>query len=211
MYSRNKKTTALFREQRLSGYLNDIELTLKKRIDRYSDYSLINMDVEKESEKLFKELQLFVPKLIKEGTTTSITQENIDPRQLPSGTYFTPGKLVGIEVANYTIPTSGNNDFFKCAPNGYQAMEINAELNLHDLKFRLTPFSTITGNEKAIEDLKNLLLKNIEVIEKYLETIKAELDVFIPKLKEALVNYLTAKKDKAILKDKSTDKLNPFK
>ena len=211
MYSRNKKATNLFREQRLSGYLNDIELTLKKKIDRYNDYSLINMDVEKESEKLIKELQLFVPKLIKGDTTTSITQENIDPRQLPSGTYFTPGRLVGIEVANYTIPTSGNNDFFKCAPNGYQAMEINAELNLHDLKFRLTTFSTITGNEKAIEDLKNLLLKNIEVVEKYLETIKVELDEFIPKLKEALVNYLTAKKTKAILKDNSNDKLNPFK
>ena len=211
MYTRNKRLTTLFKEQRLSTYLNNIELTLKKKIDRYNDFTLINLDVENESEKLIKELQLFVPKLIKENTTTSIKKENIDGRQLPSGSYFTPGKLIEIEIANYNIPTSGNNDFFKCAPNGFQAMEVNVELNTHDINIQLTNYSTITGNDEAIEGLKNLLLKYIEIIEKYLSTIKTELDEFTPKLKEKLVKYLTEKKENAILKDESKDKLNPFK
>ncbi|WP_291273994.1 hypothetical protein [Flavobacterium sp.] len=203
--------TTLFKEQRLSEYLNNIEITLKNKIDRYNDFTLINLDVEKESEKLIKELQLFVPRLIKEDTTTSINKEKIDGRQLPSGTYFTPGKLIEIEIANYNIPTSGNNVFFKCAPNGFNAMEINVELNIHDMNIKLTNYSTITGNDEAIEGLKNLLLKYIEIIEKYLLTIKNEVDEFIPILKAKLVKYLTEKKEKAILKDETKDKLNPFK
>jgi hypothetical protein len=211
MYPRNKRSTTLFKEQRLSEYLNNIEVTLKNKIDRYNDFTLINLNVENESEKLIKELQLFVPRLIKEDTKTSIKKEKIDGRQLPSGTYFTPGKLIDIEIANYNIPISGNNVFFKCAPNGFKAMDINVELNIHDINIQLTNYSTITGNDEAIEGLKNLLLKYIEVIEEYLLNIKNELDDFIPKLKEKLVKYLTEKKENAILKEESKDKLNPFK
>ncbi|MBF4505920.1 hypothetical protein IRZ83_04510 [Flavobacterium sp. JLP] len=211
MYIKNKRSTTLFKEQTLSTYLSNIELTLKNKIDRYTDFTLINLNVENESEKLIKELQLFVPKLIKESTTTSIKKESIDGRQLPSGSYFTPGKLIEIEIANYNIPTSGNNDFFKCAPNGFQAMEINVELNIHDINIQLTNYSIISGNDEAIEGLKNLLLKYIEIIEKYLLTIKTETEEFIPKMKENLVKNLTRKKENAILKDESNDKLNPFK
>lgn len=211
MYPNSKKMTTLFKEQKLSVYLNSIDLTLKNKIDRYNDFTLLNMDVEKEGEKLIKELQLFVPKLIKEDTTTSIKKEKIDGRQLPSGTYFTPGKLIEIEIANYNIPTSGNNIFFKCAPNGFQAMDINVDLNIHDINIQLTNYSVITGNDEAIEGLKKLLLQYVEIIEKYLLAIKNELDEFIPKLKEKLIKYLTEKKENAILKDKSKDKLNPFK
>jgi hypothetical protein len=211
LYKRNQRLTTLFKEQRLDVYLNNVEISLKNKIDRYNDYKSINLNVEEESDKLIKELQLFVPKLIKENTTTSIIQEKIDGRQLPSGTSYFPGKLYEIEIANYNIPTSGNNDFFKCAPNSYQAMDINVELNIHDMNFKFTNYSKITGNEEAIEGLKNLLLQNIEIVDKYLLTIKSEVDVFIPKLRERLVNYLTQKKENAKLKDESKDKLNPFK
>jgi hypothetical protein len=211
MYKRNPRITTLFREQRLDVYLNNVEITLKNKIDRYNDYTLLNLKIEEESDKLIKELQLFVPKLIKENTTTSITKEKIDGRQLPSGTSYYPGKLYEIEIANYNIPTSGNNDFFKCAPNGYQAMDVNVELNIHDMNFKFTNYSKITGDDEAIEGLKNLLLQNLEIVDKYLLTIKSEVDEFIPKLRERLVNYLTQKKENAKLKDESKDKLNPFK
>ena len=211
MYQRNSKITTLFKEQNLNVYLNNVEISLKNKIDRYNDYTLLNLNVENESDKLIKELQLFVPKLIKEETTTSIIQEKIDGRQLPYGTSYSPGKLYEIEVANYNIPTSGNRDFFKCAPNGYKGMDINAELNIHDINFKYSNFSKITGNDEAIEGLKNLLLQNIEIVEKYLLAIKSEVDEFIPKLREILVKYLTQKKENAKLKNESKEKLNPFK
>lgn len=211
MYKRNLKITTLFREQRLDVYLKNIEIALKNKIDKYNDYKLLNLDIEEESDKLIKELQLFVPKLIKEDTVTSITQEKIDGRQLPSGTSYYPGKLYEIEIANYNIPTTGNNDFFKCTPNGYQAMDVNVELNINDITFKFTNYSKITGNDEAIEGLKNLLLQNIEIVDKNLLTIKSEVEEFIPKMRERLINYLSQKKESAKLKDESIDKLNPFK
>lgn len=90
-------------------------------------------------------------------------------------------------------------------------MDVNVELNINDITFKFTNYSKITGNDEAIEGLKNLLLQNIEIVDKNLLTIKSEVEEFIPKMRERLINYLSQKKESAKLKDESIDKLNPFK
>jgi len=211
MFRRNQEPTPLFRKDHLETYLANMESTLRNKIDKYNDHTLLSIDIEKDAKGLVKSLQLKVPKFIKQDTDTSISKAQITGYQFPPGRSFVPGKIYDIEIVNYTVPFSGSNDFFKYLPKGFQGREIIADLNLNNVTFKLTNYDTISGNDTAIEILKTQFLVQIGIVEQYLEAVKNEVEHFENNLEQNVLSYLTKRKEAAVIKSDSKDKLNPFK
>jgi hypothetical protein len=210
MFSRNQQIE-LFREMKIEAFLNQKIRNIKNTLDRYSESHISSATTEKEVKSLIESSGLNVPKLKKEETSTSISEEQISGYQLPSGRSFVPGKSYEIEIANYSIPFSGNKDFFKCLPKSFSQRTVIADLNQNSLTIKLTNWGKISGNDEAIEYLKTELLRNIEVIESYLTSLQKDVDEFIPELEKSLTSYIDNLKKNITVKNDSSDKLNPFK
>ncbi|AZA86319.1 hypothetical protein EG349_05710 [Chryseobacterium shandongense] len=83
-------------------------------------------------------------------------------------------------------------------------------MNNESIIFKLTEYGKITGNESVIESLKQEFLSNIEATEKTLQQIEEELSVYLPKIKDLIIEGFEAKKKYLDNKEDSTNKLNPF-
>jgi len=210
MFRRNRQIE-LFRESKVDVYLNQKIRAVQNKVDRYTESHIANLNIEKEITSLIDSCDLNVPLLIKENTSTSITEQQISGHQFPSGRTFVPGKIYEIELANYSIPFSGNYDFFKCLPTSFSARTVIADLNQSTITITLTNWGKISGNDEVIEHLKSELLRNIEVVENYLKALKNDIDKFIPELEKSLKTYLEERKKSIEIKSDSSDKLNPFK
>ncbi len=210
MFRKNRQIE-LFREMKIEAFLNQKLRNIKNTVDSYTESHISSIDTEKEIESLISSSELNVPKLRKEDTSTSISEKQISGHQLPSGRTFVPGRLIDIEIANYSIPFSGNKSFFKCLPKSFSQRAVIADLNQNSLTLKLTNWDKISGNDKAIEYLKNELLRNVEVIENYLAALQKDVDEFIPELEKSLTSYINDLKKDIDVKNDSNDKLNPFK
>lgn len=210
MFRRNQQIE-LFRELRLEAFLNEKIRNIKNTIDRYTESHIKSINTENEINSLIESSGFDAPKLKKENTSTAITEEKISGYQLPSGRTFVPGKLYVIEIANYTIPFSGNREFFKVLPKSFSKGTAIATLGQNSLTVKLTNWEKISGNDKAIEYLKTEFLRNVEVIESYLAALQKDVDEVIPELKISLTSYIENMKKNIETKNDSNDKLNPFK
>lgn len=210
MFRRNQQIE-LFREVRLEAFLNQKIRNIQNTIDRYTESHISNINTENEINSLIASSGLNVPKLKKEDTSTEITKEQISGHQLPSGRTFVPGRLYEIEIANYTIPFTGNREFFKCLPKSFSLRTVIATLGQNSLTIKLTNWGKISGNDEAIEYLKTELLRNVEVMENYLTALQKDVDEVIPELKKNLTSYIENMKKNIDVKNDSSDKLNPFK
>ncbi len=210
MFSRIEEIE-LFREVRLEAFLNQKIRNIQNTIDRYTESHISNINTENEMNSLIDSSGFNVPKLKKEDTSTEITKEQISGHQFPSGRTFVPGKLYEIEIANYTIPFSGNREFFKCLPKTFSERTVIATLGQNSLTLKFTNWGKISGNDEAIEYLKTELLRNVEVIENYLTELQKDVDEVIPELKKSLTSYIENMKKNIDVKNDSSDKLNPFK
>lgn len=209
MLGRNQQIE-LFREVRLEAFLNQKIRSIKNIIDRYTESHISNINTEIEIKSLIESSGLNVPKLKKVETSTEISEEQISGYQLPSGRSFVPGKLYEIEIANYTIPFSGNGDFFKCLPKSFSQRIVLAILSQNSLTIKLTNWGKISGNDEAIKYLKTELLQNVEVVENYLSALQKDVDEFVPELEKSLTSYIENMKKNINVKNDSSDKLNPF-
>jgi hypothetical protein len=201
----------LFNEKRIEDYFNQIDRSLKNEVDNYSDQNLVTLNVNQTTDMLFGRYEITIPKLEKDKTTTSITQESISGHQFPAGTTFQPGKMYEIDIANYRIPFTGDYELFKCLPTVFTYKAVEAELTRNSIIIKLTNWGIIRGNDKAIEDLKNLFLQYIGYIEEYLNAIKNDVDKYLPVLNLKIKSYLEERIKQAKIKFDSNDKLNPFK
>ncbi len=209
MYSKN--ITPLFQQYTLSNHLNNIELVLKGKIDKYTDSKIINIDINSEAALLLDSVKINLPEINKKETQTSIDKENIRGEQFPPGTSYVRGKQYEIEVAKFTLPYTGDSEIFKCKPQNFYGKPINVILSNDKINFSYTNYSTITGKDSIIEGMKNDYLACIDIIEKNLEQSKIEIDTFFEYLSAKITSYLTKRKEQVILREDSKNKLNPFK
>ncbi|WP_346984732.1 hypothetical protein [Chryseobacterium sp. POE27] len=149
--------------------------------------------------------------MIKEKTNTGISTLTLSGHQLPPGTPFEYGKEYEVEVANYTVPFVGNPEFFKTYSNKFNNTNVSSVLNRNNLVFKLTNYGEISGNDSAIEQLKQEFLLNIESTERMLQQIQEELSVYLPNLKILIIEGFENRKKILESKKDSISKLNPFK
>lgn len=211
MFGKNRQIN-LFREIRIDNFLNEKERDIQNKIGRYSETTLASLDLQTEIKKLIKASNLIVPKLQKENTETSITTQQMTGMQLPSGTSFVRGKIYDIEVANYTIPFSGNADFLKCLPStGQNFRPITVERHQDSITIKLTNWlGGISGNDVAIDSLKKELVTNVESIESVLKALESDIEQYIPLLEKRIESELKRLIERVNIKKESNDKLNPF-
>jgi len=211
MFGRNRQVN-LFRELRIDNYLIEKEREIKNKIGRFSESALASMDVDSEVKKLINNASLDLPKLKKEDTKSNITTEEMTGQQLPSGTRFVMGRVYEIDIANYKVPFSGNKDFFKCHPSKNISLRpLGIELQNDSIIIKLTNWlGGISGNDEAIERLKNELISIIDNIETILTQLQNDIDEYIPILEKRIESELTALIKKVNIKNESNDKLNPF-
>ncbi|MFY0629727.1 MAG: hypothetical protein JXR05_05055 [Flavobacteriaceae bacterium] len=211
MFGRNREIK-LFKEIRIDSFLDEKEREIQNKIGRYSDHALISLNIEKEIQSLIGYANLKVPKLRKEETTSNITTQQMNGQQLPSGTRYQMGKTYDIEVANYSIPYTGNGEFLKCQPsNTTNHRPIIVEKQENSILIKLTNWlQGITGNDKGIEEIKAELIKNTDIIESELELLRNDIQEYIPVLEKRIELKLKKLIEKVNLKNDSNDKLNPF-
>jgi hypothetical protein len=209
MFGKNRQIN-LFREIQIDNFLNEKERNIQNKIGRYSETTLASIDVQTEIKNLIRDANLIVPKLQKENTKTSITTEQMNGMQLPSGTGFVRGKIY--DIANYTIPFSGNADFLKCLPStGQNVQPITVETHQNSITIKLTNWSgVISGNEAEIEMLKKELVTNVESIENVITALESDIEQYIPILEKRIESELNRLIKQVNIKNESNDKLNPF-
>lgn len=197
---------------KIDNFFSEKEGTIKNKIGRYSEATLASLDLQEEIKKLVNDSELNVPKLEKEKTRTSIITEKMSGMQLPPGTSFQRGKLYEIEIASYTIPFTGNGDFFKCLPSaGQNFRPLSIEKHQNSIIIKLTNWlGGISGNEAAIEMLKKELVSYVENIENVLEQLQTDVDQYKPLLEKKIEAELGKLIKKVSVKNESNDKLNPF-
>lgn len=211
MFGHNRQIN-LFREMRIDTFFTEKEGTIKNKIGRYSETTLSSLNVEDEIRELINNSDLNVPTLEKEKTKTSITTEKMTGMQLPPGTSFQRGKIYEIEIANYTIPFTGNAEFFKCLPTaGQKFRPLSVERHQNSIIIKLTNWlGGISGNDKAIEMLKTELVSHVESIENVLNQLRADVEQYKPILEQKIQAELDKLIKKVNIKNESNDKLNPF-
>jgi len=201
----------LFSQKRIEDYFNQIIRCIKNEIDNYSEHHFATLEIESVVEQLFNRYSITVPVLLKDKTKSYITTEHLEGHQLPSGTHFIIGQKYPVDIANYSIPFSGNSELFSCIPTNFSGGITDARIGNGVLIIQLTNWGKIIGNEKILGNIKNQLLTRVDKIEEILSYQKNDVDKFLESLRPQILQYLEGKINQVKLKIDSSDKLNPFK
>lgn len=202
---------SLFRGIRIEVFFDQLERTIANEIDSFSDHHLLSLNIDDTTNKLILKHKIVVPSLDKPLISNSISEEQVSGDQLPSGTAFHPGTIYKIEVVHYSIPFDGDGRFFEYCPTIFTGATLDANIDPPHLIISLTRYCKITGNNEIIEQIKNELIRKIEIIEQNLNYLITDVQRFSPILESKIKSYLTKKIKHVTTKNDSSDQLNPFK
>lgn len=207
MFKRNPQIE-LFREMKIESFFEEFEGILQNKIDRETT-DAINKSYAL-GENIIDSPWLEVPILLKNETSTYIFEERLRGHELPIKEGINLGKFYDIESTRYSIPFTGNREFFKCLPTSQQSRTVMADLNVDSITLKLVYWDKITGNDEAIEYLRKELLKHVEVIESYLHSLQEDVDKFIPVLEKRINNYIDNSSKHTAEQSMSSQRINPF-
>ncbi|GAA3786579.1 hypothetical protein GCM10022271_18930 [Corallibacter vietnamensis] len=211
MYIKNQQTE-LFKEHKIESYLSKIRESIFKKIEKYNNTYILNVDIDKEIEKILYKYDLVtlkVPTLNKETVLSSITEHKISGHRFPKNIKADPNKEYKIEQINHLVSFIGNEEFFNYSPTSNNPKTVKACIHNNKLEFTLSNWNKIRENEETIEKLKNEFSNNLDLIETNLSALKKDVNVFKNNLKTEINKFFTEKKNLITKENKTLEKLKP--
>jgi hypothetical protein len=200
----------LFSGKMLSELFLAVERQCSDEIAETSEKMFLSTSTDTLIDNFYGKMKLSVPVLIKEKTTSQIKTQAIRGEQLPAGTSFVPGRLIEIEVVDYSVPFAGDARMFKYFPRNNSGWSMAATVERNQVIFTLTNWSTISGRDDVINNLREMSKSAILSMEDQLSRIAVETEQFNLSLLEKIKAAYEKRGKEIKMRVDSNNKLNPF-
>jgi hypothetical protein len=184
----SNKTVSLFNEFYLHEFIDKYKVDLKK-LPNYSDKELIEMDIEKEAQKLVENRKI---RLVSIPDYDKIDKKPVY-RKAKGG--YAEEVFIACSLKHDTVDTN----LFSVRPQKYIKRITDAVINKHDITFEIpTGYSNENYPEQVIQQVKRRREEIIEDIKKKVDALNSEINEQNVEFKKHFLSALKTEQENAI-------------
>lgn len=200
----------LFRQKRVEQLFAETYERLRVEINNISIPDV--EDLNDKARQLTEKYKVEIPSIHKEGITSSLNLEDSDEHIYQENAYASYPRKDVVATATFTVPITGNEDFFGLLPTMYSQNSFLALVSGESLKFKIrTGYVRLELSEEWKEFIKKTSINAVEFIETNLKNLATDFDKFNIGLFPEILQALEERKKDWIKKKEIDRDINPFK
>lgn len=200
----------LFHQKRVEQLFAEIYERLRVEIN---NIDIANVeDLNDKSRQLAEKYKVDIPSIHKDGITSSLNLEDMDEHVYQENAYASYPRKDVVATATFTVPITGDGDFFGLVPTTYTQNSFSALISGESLKFKIrTGYVRMELSEDWKEFIKRTSINAVEQIETNLKNLATDFDKFNTGLFPQILQALEERKKDCIKKKEIERDINPFK